>query len=512
MKVKKIKRILEILPGALSWSIILLFVGLVVFRPFWAAILLIVYLSFWFFRLLYMSLLLIMAHRRMSLKRNIDWLKLSKEVKTDKCFEDIWHVVLYTIYKEPIEVIRGSLLSLTKVDYPGNKIIVVLAGEERRDNCFEILSSIKEEFKDYFADILITIHPKDIPGEIPAKGANATYSARYVKEYLEKNNIDLGNVIISCFDADTCVDRKYFSCLTYHFLINPKRYQLSFQPLPIYNNNIYYAPAFARVIEFGSTFWQLIESMRWEKFITFSSHSMSFKTLVEVNYWPVDMISDDSLIFWRCFVKFNGDYYTYPLDIPVYMDIAIGKNLWDTVKVQYKQKRRWAWGIEGFVYLGMEFLNNKNIPLSLKLRKLFQVLEGHINWATWSIIISFILPYILLWTGLNHREDLVFFNLSYMNRIIWQIFSFILLICLIISREFIPPRPQGVSKWIYLSFIGQWFFTPLISAFLGSFPSLDAQTRMMFNKKLKFFPTPKIRQIKTKEAIHNEINPCQVMS
>jgi len=34
----------------------------------------------------------------------------------------------------------------------------------------------------------------------------------------------------------------------------------------------------------------------------------------------------------------------------------------------------------------------------------------------------------------------------------------------------------------------------------------------VFNKKLKFFPTPKIRQIKTKEAIHNEINPCQVMS
>ena len=56
------------------------------------------------------------------------------------------------------------------------------------------------------------------------------------------------------------------------------------------------------------------------------------------------MVSDDSLIFWKCFLKYNGDYKTYPIEAPVYMDIAVGKNIWDTFMVQYKQKRRWAWG------------------------------------------------------------------------------------------------------------------------------------------------------------------------
>lgn len=500
MKKTKIKRILEIIPAFISWFILLSLVALIFFAPLWAAIILIIYLLYWFFRLLYMSILLILAHHRMLSQKNINWLKLLKLLKTDKTINDIWHVVLYTIYKEPEEVIRDSLLSLQRSDYPLTKIIVVLAGEERQEHIAELLKRIKMDFEGIFKDIIITIHPKDLPGEIPGKGANATYAAKCVKDYLEKNNIPLEDVIISCFDADTRVDKKYLPCLTYHFLTNPKRYRLSYQPLPVYNNNIYYAPALARVIEMGSTFWQLIESMRWEKFVTFSSHSMSFKTLKEVDYWPTDMISDDSLIFWRCFVKFNGDYSTYSLDIPVYMDIAIGKNLFDTIKVQYRQKRRWAWGIEAFVYLGMSFLENKYIPFSLKLRKLFQVLDSHINWATWSFIVSLLVPISLLWTRTAGKEEIIFFNLSYINRAIWHTLTFIILVCIVISKEFIPTRPKGVSRLIYLSFLLQWLLTPLISTFLGSLPALDAQTRMMFKKKLKFYSTPKIRK-KIKEPI-----------
>ncbi len=339
----------------------------------------------------------------------------------------------------------------------------------------------------------MTIHPKDIPGETATKGANATYAAKIIKSYLENKGYDPKNIIISCFDADTCPDKNYFSCLAYNFLVNPKRYQTSFQPLPVYSNNIYTAPAFARVIETGSTFWQLIEGMRYEKFITFSSHSMSFDTLVNVDYWPVDLISDDSLIFWKCFLKYKGDYSTFPLDVPVYMDIAVGKNLFDTVKVQYKQKRRWAWGVENFVFLSLHFLNDDDIPFFTKLRKLYQILDGHINWATWAIIISFITPLILLWGKITLKNSLALFNLSYINSVVFNSLTFILFLCILISLEFMPKRPKDVSRWIYISFFFQWLLTPVISAVLGSFPSLDAQTRLMCGKYLAFNPTPKSR-------------------
>jgi hypothetical protein len=220
---------------------------------------------------------------------------------------------------------------------------------------------------------------------------------------------------------------------------------------------------------------------------------MSFKTLVEVDYWPVDLISDDSLIFWKCFLKFKGDYKTYPLHIPVYMDIAVGKNWLDTVRVQYKQKRRWAWGVENFVFLGQHFLKEEGIPFTVKFRKLYQVLDGHVNWATWAIIISFITPLILFLGKIVLKDSLALFNLSYINSVVFNSLSFILLLCIIISWEFMPPRPKEISRLIYVSFLFQWLLTPFISAVLGSFPSLDAQTRLMLGKYLSFNPTPKSR-------------------
>lgn len=493
MKEEQIKQILRVIPASLSWFMLLFLFALFILKPILVAIILIVYLIYWLCRLLYMSSLLVMAHFRMASRKNINWLELCRNLKSDKKFEDIIHIVLYTVYKEPEQLVGESLNCLRGVDYPQDKIIVALAGEERENGSFAKLKNVSEKFKGYFREIIITIHPRDIVGEIPSKGANATFAAKKVKEFLEKEGYLLENAVISCFDADTRPDKHYFSCLSYQFLNNPKRYQMSFQPLPVYNNNIYFVPAFARVMELGSTFWQMIESMRYEKVVTFSSHSMSFKTLAEVGYWPVNLVSDDSLIFWKCFLNFKGDYTTNSLEVPVYMDIAVGENFFDTIAVQYRQKRRWAWGVETFVFLGSGLMHNPYIPRHLKIKKLFQILDNHINWATWSIIISFITPLILLWSKLAHRESLIFFNLSYINSVIFNSLILILLLCIFISKEFIPPRPAGVSRFVYVSFALQWFLIPFISAFLGSLPALDAQTRLMFNRHLAFYPTPKTR-------------------
>lgn len=494
MKRRQIERILEIIPGSISWGILIALFAMVIFNPLVASGFIILFLIFWACRLFYMSILLIMAHIRFTLKKNNDWLAMARNLNSDLNFDQITHLVLYPIYKEPIELIRDSMNALKDVDYPKENIIVFLAGEERAQDSAKKLNIIKEEFRRYFKDIVVTIHPKNIPNEIACKGANATYSAKQAAEYLKARGYRLEDIIISCFDSDTRADKNYFSCLTYHFLNNPRRYRTSFQPLPIYSNNIYKAPALSRIVEMGSTFWQLVESMRYEKFITFSSHSMSFKTLVEVGYWPVNLISDDSLIFWKCFLKYDGNYRTFPLEVPVYMDIAVGENLWGTIRVQYLQKRRWAWGIENFVFVGMAFLGNKRIKLFTKISKLYQILDSHINWATWAIITSFITPLMLLWSRIALKNSLVLFNLSYINTIIFNSLSIIVIISIFINREFLPPRPKEVSRLIYLSFLLQWVFVPVISIFLGSCPALDAQTRLMLGRYLGFFPTPKSAQ------------------
>jgi len=124
----------------------------------------------------------------------------------------------------------------------------------------------------------------------------------------------------------------------------------SYQPIPVYNNNIWDAPAFSRIIATSSTFWQMMQQERTEQLVTFSSHAMPLKTLLEVGY-PANIVSDDSRIFWRAFLKNRGRYEVMPLYYPVSLDAVLSDSFMKTIVNQYKQQRRWSWGVENVPYV-----------------------------------------------------------------------------------------------------------------------------------------------------------------
>ena len=82
MKEKRTRRFLEILPGLISWFIILFLFGLLFINPLVLAVILIVYLIYWSSKLLFMTLLLVIANHRVRSKRNIDWLSNCSVAKT----------------------------------------------------------------------------------------------------------------------------------------------------------------------------------------------------------------------------------------------------------------------------------------------------------------------------------------------------------------------------------------------------------------------------------------------
>ena len=240
----------------------------------------------------------------------------------------------------------------------------------------------------------------------------------------------------------------------------------------------------------------MIETMRLEKFVTFSSHSMSFKTLVEAGYWPVDMISDDSAIYWKCFLHFDGDYSVIPMFVTVSMDVATEKTIIPTIIKQYKQKRRWAWGVENFPYVMMGFLNNKKIPLATKIRRAFHILESHYTWAVWAIIITFIAPLPLIFGGGLFRQTAIGYNLPSVAATLFRISLFTIFVCIIITVRLLPPRPKDVKPNKRLVMIFQWALSPIVAALLGSTPAIDAQTRLMLGKYMHFHVTEKSRKTK----------------
>ncbi|MDD4980526.1 MAG: glycosyltransferase family 2 protein [Candidatus Omnitrophica bacterium] len=490
----KIKRYLEIIPGSISWGILISMVALSIWQPIFCAVLIIIFDFYWIIRTAYLTTLLFMAYKKLSQEKNRDWLTDCQKLSAHKDWQAIYHLVIFPVYKEGLDILRPSLEAIRECRYPKEKIILVVAFEERYAPSREHAQALEAEFKSLFFGYLSTFHPDGLPGETRTKGANATWAAKKAREFLAGHLIPFENVVVSCFDADTCVERQYFGCLTYHFLTSPKPHQASYQPIPVYNNNIWHAPSFARLVEISASFCQMIESMRLEKFVTFSSHSMSFKSLIAIDYWPVNMVSDDSVVYWKAFLFYNGDYRVVPLYITVSMDVAYSSNFFKTILIQYRQKRRWAWGVENFPFLVSEFLNKKDIPLVKKIRRSFHLLESHITWAVWAIIMMLITPLPIFLGGAFFNQMPIGYNLP---RITGLLLNFTLgtsLIWILLSRTILPKRPAGV-KWIKnIVMVVEWVIVPFIVLILGSAPALDAQTRLMLGKYMEFSHTEKKRK------------------
>ncbi len=485
------RRFFEILPGSLSWGIIISLILLSIFYPVLSAIIIITFDFYWIIRTVYLTTLLIMAHHKLFRQKNKDWLKQCLNLPADKGFSQLYQVVIFPVYNEGLEVLRPSLEALSACHYPKEKFIVAIAFEERSIQAHKNAGILEEEFSAKFGAYLSTFHPDGLVGESRTKGANATWSAKAVKEFLDTKGIAYEQVMVSCFDADTCVEAQYFGCLSYHFLTSEKRHQASYQPMPVYNNNIWQAPSFARLIEISSSFCQLIESMRLEKFVTFSSHSMSFKTLVQVDYWPVNMISDDSVIYWKGYLHYNGDYRVVPLYVTVSMDVAYSSNIWRTIVVQYKQKRRWAWGVENFPFVVSGFMENKNISLFNKLRRSFHLLESHVTWAVWAVILVAIgyLPGLI--GGAFFSQTSIAYSLPKITGLLFRSTLLTSLIWIFLSWTILPARPKGISWFKHIILVLEWFFVPFIILIIGSLPALDAQSRLMFAKYMEFNSTLK---------------------
>jgi len=482
------KRTLEIIPGLISWGIIFILVLLAFINPVSCAVISLIFDFYWIIRTVYLTSFLVMAHRRLYRERNRNWLSECPD-------NNLYHLIIFPVYKEGPDVLGPSLEAIKNCNYPKDKMIVIVAFEERNPGARDNAKALESEFGNIFYGYLSTFHPDGIAGEKRTKGANATWAAKQAKVFLAAGGISDADVIISCFDADTCVSKEYFGCLTYHFIKSPKPHRASYQPMPVYNNNIWQAPSFARLVEISSSFCQMIESMRLEKFVTFSSHSMSFKTLVDIGYWPVDMVSDDSVIYWKAFLFYKGDYRVIPLYTTVSMDIAYSNSFLKTIKIQYKQKRRWAWGVENFPFLISGFLTDRDIPLIRKIWRGFHLLESYVTWAIWAIILVFIGPLPIIFGGAFFNQTAIGYNLSKITGLLFNFTLFTGLAWVILSRLILPPRPKGVSWLKNIVMIMEWIIVPFIILILGSTPALDAQTHLALGKYMEFNPTPKSKKV-----------------
>ena len=440
---------------------------------------------------MYFVIYLLYAARRFRAEQRVDWFAELQKVDD---WHRLYHLIFLPTYKEGYEIMRKAVRCIDTATYPNDRMMLVLAGEERDRDAFERdARKLEREFSSHFFRFFITVHPKDLDGEIPGKGSNLNWAGHQVQTQLEALGIATEDIIVSSFDIDTCAHPQYFARLAHLYLTIPNPTRSSYQPVTTFSNNVWHASAPVRVGSFGTTFWLLTELARPERMWTFSSHSMSWKMLVEVGFWEKDMVSEDSRIFLQGLLHYHGDYRVTPIFLPVSMDAVVGKNYFESLKALYKQQRRWAWGVEHLAYMVPRFFKDKAMPFSIKLKYTLNHIEGMYTWATAPILI-FALGYLPFWVSADAVSVLVRttpFTLEWIMRLA----SIGVFASALLSFAFLPPRPDHVKRGAWVIMVLQWILLPVTFILFGSFPAIDAQTRLMLGKYLGFNVTKKYRPL-----------------
>lgn len=505
-----IQRLGEVIPGIMTWTVILSPVWLGLIYP-QAMVYVLTFLTlYWSYLAIMNTFGLAVGYPKYRKEMNEDWyqryLELDYSSLPEKdtlpaSLEDTKHFILIPCVNEPYEVIEESFNALLDQTYPTERSTLVYTIEEKHSK--SIKRKIKDvvlPHKDRFNEVLIYIHPKGIPGEAKGVGgANRTWGASRAVEFLKNKGEDPRDYIFSSFDADHIPDKQYMARLAHlHLTTGGRDNHFYSTAIHLFNNNHWRVPSMPRIEANFVTLGTLSHrSIPWGLSSltkdTFAAYSCSLQTLIDCNYWDVQLGVDDTLFFWRAFYVRDGDFTLAQHYIPYSADAVEGENYWDAHKSLYRQLLRWGWGALEVPLSLKVFIKSKKISLSKKLLWFYD----HFKTRVILVNIVYLLTFgFAILTLVNPAVKQSSFAYSLPDAMSWVLsFTLVFLIPPTYYRaKLTPPMPKEWPFWkkILMNLEGMVVVINLLT--FSFFPFVDAQTRMLFGKKMKdLYHTPKVR-------------------
>ena len=519
----KVYRWFERLPGILSWSVLALPIVLSLINTTFAAYFILSYLLLWVLKAVALNIRMIQGYKRINENMAYEWNKLLNELDNPKNTyrqyeqgvspawhlknllgieerearlyqKDVYNAVIIAVYNESKDILEPTIKSILQSSYNHKKLIVLFAYEKRggevvKKNIIDLVEEYKHEFY-YFGAIE---HPENLPNETIGKGGNITFAGRRLKEFLDEKNINYEHVIVTTLDADNRPHPEYFSAVTYAYIACPDYIHASFQPISMFTNNIWDVPAPMRVIATGNSFWNIALSLRPHMLRNFASHSQGMQTLIDTDFWSTRTIVEDGHQYWRTYFTYDGKHEVHPILIPIYQDAVLSSNYTKTIKAQFIQVRRWAWGASDIAYVLQMGWRRKNrinkVDLFMKTARL---IEGHVAWATASLILL-LGAFVPLFLSPHSSTSLVAHQLPVIASRIQTIAMVGMFIGIYLSIRLLPPKPPRYKTRHRVYMVLQWVYLPVTTIVYSGFATLYSQTRLLFGLYLdKFDVTEKV--------------------
>lgn len=531
-------RFFEMVPALLSYGAIILLAVLSLLSPIIAAIYLLMIILTLLIKVIGMTYHMVTGRARMDKASLVNWQERLADLETPQVSYDqrrntasdalwysrhvenlrrvtiaedgffpkpseVYNALIIPAYNEPFEVIDPTIQSVIDTSYNNQRLIVIFAYEERGgDEMKQTAARLEKKYKTAFHTFRAVEHPKDIANEVVGKGGNITYAGRWLKEYLNEQGISYGNVIVTTMDCDNKPHPSYFDYLTYEFILREDRKHLSFQPVCLFTSNIWDVPAPMRVIATGNSFWNIISSMRPHSLRNFASHSQPMDALVEMDFWSVRTIVEDGHQYWRSYFHFGGNYDVVPIHVPIYQDAVLSGTYMKTLKAQFTQLRRWAYGASDVPYVAERvFTKRRNVPFWPGFTRFVRLLDGHVTLACVSVMVAFGGWVPLLINQEAAARSIVVHQLPDTISLLQRIAMIGLAVAIFSAFKLLPPRPERYKKRRNILMLLQWFLMPITSVVYSSLSAYNAQTHLLLGKYLdKFDVTEKAMVADSAEA------------
>jgi cellulose synthase/poly-beta-1,6-N-acetylglucosamine synthase-like glycosyltransferase len=492
------QRLLEIVPGALTWTVLLtpvivafairlndptklwvLGVGAILLDVYWAA------------RTYYTVRAVNASRRVMQETEAVDWWARCSALEDDVGRPhptDVVHCALIPTYTERYEVLRATVAALAAQNYPDQQRVCAIITRVTDTGGWENVARLREEFGHRFRGF---IHIKDplLPGIVVGKSAAMAYGGPVLKQACDEMGLDPSRTLVTDLDSDFRLHPQYFAYITHEYCTATDRLTSIWQPVPVFLNNLWRVPAAVRVMATAATQWQMFLHRNPHRLVMFSSYTMSLRLLDEVGYWDSDVIPEDSRFFWKSFFRYGELLNVRPAFLPVFGDAPRSRGYASTHVSQYNQIKRWAWGASDIPYVTVRMLEHPEIPIRLRTRRYLNLVFNHLTWTTLPMLLFFggALPSMI---DLDYSLSTEASVLSLATAGILTLTLFNTLVLIRVDSSMCP-KPEEWPWWRRRYADMQLFLYPVVGLALSVIPALEAQTRLMFGAYLEYKITEK---------------------
>jgi hypothetical protein len=504
-------RALEIFPAAFALSVI----AVLLTGPFWFSgellVALLLYEAYWLWKSWTIGY---HAMKGLGLMRDAlytDWRTRYEAARRREPgtldWDAIRHVVIIPNYGESAAKLRVTLETLAASPIAASAIVPVLAMEAAEEDSEAKGQALAAEFAGCFYDVLVTLHPVNLPGELRGKSSNEAWAARRaVEELIDHRGLRLDYLTVTSCDADTQFAPAYYEALTYHFATDSARYRRFWQAPIFFYNNIWQVPGALRIPNALSGLIHLGKLSRKRRVLfPQSTYSLSMRLAHDAGYWDVDVIPEDWHMFIKCFYLTGGEVEVEPIMVPMGNDGALSPTRWRTLVNQYLQVRRWGWGASDIPYAVTQALDHPEMPLRRRFLRCWYLIDNHISWSTQWFAVT--LGSLLTIVDRVASWDLLKPDWFYVANLVdvplvpgWLTLSTLLmtpclvpyLMLIVLDARLRPVPPPGTTHLSqYLSF-AWWLAASPVTLVWSALPALDAQIRLMLGKRMEYRVTEKL--------------------